>query len=272
MIEFETSASNYDAITGISHYFNHPQSIENRFGKFRVPILRKGLLSDLTFDQKSLTITGDPGLREYLKIAKEQGSSYIFDSHNFAFFAWVEAMKEGKISPGSLLIHFDEHGDNKIPPQLNISRDSSLQEVASYTLGLDKNEFIVPAVRLGLLNKAEYIAAGFGDNRDRDTSVDDDYFPIHQTGVRGDWLQQFLNLAVDPKKLIVDIDIDYFSDPTFDKNSQLWGFETLEERIQYSIKVMRQLIKKAGVVTIATSPSHFRDQPKAIQIVKELLK
>ncbi len=60
------------------------------------------------------------------------------------------------------------------------------------------------------------------------------------------------------KEFILDIDIDFWEDKmSIDKYSE-------------TIKKVQELIKKAKIITIASSP-FFIDQNKAIKIIKELL-
>jgi hypothetical protein len=262
---------NYDLRSGVSLNFCTPQETESPYGHFTVPVLRKGTLDDVKFNRKSMTVTGNPGLKEYIRIDSGTCPLYVFDSHNFALYAWAESSLEGAIHPGATLLHFDDHADAQIARRHLIDL-SVLPEIAVYSKELNINQFIEPAVFSGLFTRTEYIAANFEADRDRFTaSTPDRSIPLHQTGMNGKIIRQFSEKEIDPKSLVVDIDIDYFSADAWKQNPAMWGYKTKAQRYADSIRKMKILIAKAGVVTIATSPSHFADQKQAIKIVRELL-
>lgn len=270
LYDSEPSTNNYSR-ADLSKYFSSSHTIENPNHNFKVPPLKLGDLSDLKYDPNSKTVTGHPGLKEYLRLKSKEAPSYIFDAHNFAFFAWVEALHEGRIIPGATLLHFDDHADAQVA-RIPIYNLTNLQNAAGYSENLFINEFIEPAIKTGLINKVEWISPSFANDRDRMSyAPDDSTLSIHQTGITGPLIQQIMLSRIDPNSLIVDIDLDYFTAETWKKDANLWGFRDTQERYQNTINTMRTLISMAGVTTIATSPSHFLDQHQAIRIACELL-
>jgi hypothetical protein len=266
-----SGVSAYD-VRGVSLNFNAPTTIETEHGTFRIPILRKGTLQDLRYDPFSLTLVGEPGLKEYIRMDRGDSIITVVDSHNFAFYAWIEAFHEGRIRPGATLLHFDQHADARISP-VPIDSMLPLDQIAAFTSRLTIEDFIQPAIQANFFSRAEYINAGFSPYENSYSPGRQGYsIPLHQVGMFGQTIKQFCDISCIPYDLAVDIDIDYFSGTAWGNKSRNEWDATMLDRYRQSIAIMRKIIAKAGVVTIATSPSYFKDQIDAIEIVKDLLR
>jgi UPF0489 domain len=51
------------------------------------------------------------GLEHFIRMSCQDLRVTIFDNHNHALYYWIEAARDGLISPGCELIHIDEHSD-----------------------------------------------------------------------------------------------------------------------------------------------------------------
>lgn len=269
-IEKQTSIETYN-LDGYSVYFDKSQS-DPKDPKNIVPALKKGIISDLQINQNNITHNGESGLTESIRFEYGENKTpiYIFDKHNLTFFAWCEALKENKIHAGAVLLHFDDHDDSVIPSQNNIDIHN-LNEVASYTKKLNINEFISPAIKSGLVNsEVLWIAPYSTSNSDRFSSViDNKNVSLRKVGIDSEIIKNFVSGQTDSRNLIVDIDLDYF-EGIDDVPPYIRGFKTNEERFDHDIQILKELINKAGVVTISTSPT-FINQEKAISIARLLL-
>lgn len=202
------------------------------------------------------------GLEVYIRTTMENSDTpvYIFDDHNHAFFAWREALEEGRIERGAYLMHFDEHDDAVVPYdplQIKIAGEfPSLQEAADLARNYDINAFIAPAIQMGIVNEFMWID------------------PNHQgithaparSAMGGGQVISHTHMGIDDlsanqysSKPIIDIDLDYFA-----------HIEPGSDREAKDIAMMRFYMAQAGVVSIATSPGYI-DQERAIDLVRRLL-
>lgn len=229
---------------------------------------RRLRLGDLT----DLQLTGTPNklynrLKDFIRLNRGQNNTsiYIVDHHQFALYGWAEAYMEGKIVSGVGLRHFDNHNDAGVADRLDVMTKQvfqegkwSLQQIVEYVFGLGCWEFIEPAQRLGLVGELIHIAPGH-ESRTENRKID---LPrtIQYTRVSmGYYVDNPSSFVLDPKKKIVDIDLDYFVSDDFNPKD--------EDR---DIQVMREEIASAGVVTLATSPG-FIDQERAVKLIKKIL-
>ncbi len=77
---------------------------------------------------------------------------YVFDQHNFAFFAWEEARTMGYINEGAALVHIDAHSDTGKADVPNYDK-LDLAAVAEYTRKLGIATFIHPALVNGTVGE-----------------------------------------------------------------------------------------------------------------------
>lgn len=167
-----------------------------------------------------------PGLINFLEFpAPSSGRPvFVFDNHNHAFYFWHATAQQLKIPEPLLLIHIDQHKDSRIPATFLSAEDSkNPQLLFEYTnLTLNVGNFIPPAIKTGLLSDAITI--------DSEASI---------------------KAFKEPSQpFILDIDLDFFA-PELDYIGN-----------QNKLDLIRQLLPKAAMTTIATSP-YFIDQELA---------
>ncbi|MDP2690807.1 MAG: hypothetical protein U1C97_02580 [Candidatus Gracilibacteria bacterium] len=168
---------------------------------------------------------------------------YVFDNHNYVFYAWAEARKNAKCkmknekgadywswSDRMTLIHMDEHFDAAVP--LNVQVDlNDLNDVWRYTNEvLQIATYIKPALELGIFSGC----LNFVESR---------HFE-HLAPVSGD--------------VVMNIDLDVFCD---EMNHISW---------KQKIDVLRYYLPQMKLMTVATSP-FFIDQENAILILHRLI-
>lgn len=229
---------------------------------FRTRPLRFGSPEDLKLVDISSPMYDDIpsphlALKEYIRTSygKDEVPVYIFDDHNHAFFAWTEALTEGRIERRATLFHFDDHLDGRKP--IDLPQDETLEAIARYSKSLDFNNFIYPAMRLGLVSETYWI--DWLSRREREKYVEQETkFEIQCSTIGSEGLVSSIDFnTIDPKKTIVDIDLDYFTSVD-------------QEQEGVEIQRIRKMIEHAGVVTFAISPG-FIDEKRAIALVKKIL-
>lgn len=219
--------------------------------------------------------TSHKGLESMVRL-RENPKVYLIDNHNWAFFAWAEALKEGLINPGAYLIHVDDHSDTdafeltfdglyKDPFDLtNLSMMADFAETV-----IEVQNFIEPAVRSGIISSGEVLWVCPPNHRlstlgwhEKESS----FASRHYNGVKhykdflkGEVIEEIIEGIPNPKGVILDIDLDYFV--PMQENPQM---------IRNHIEILRELIELAGCVTIASSPGYM-DQSWAVQLAHELL-
>lgn len=145
-------------------------------------------------------------------------------------------------------MHIDQHTDLATPgnfPAWKHPEESHEGIVEEYTnTDLTIADFIVPALATGLVSEAVMVT---GEERDG-------------AGIfvwEGNQLKKIHSPSTStPTSLILDIDLDYFSQ----------GFDD-----EKTLATTKYWIEKADIITIATSPL-FIDQEKAISVLKSLQK
>lgn len=176
-----------------------------------------------------------PGLINFLQFPESSSgrSVFVFDNHNHAFYFWHASAQVLKISEPLLLIHIDQHKDSRIPVSfLSAAEASDPKLLFEYTnYTLNVGNFIPPAIKTGLLSDAITI--------DSETSIKAFREPT--------------------QPFILDIDLDFFA-PELDYIGN-----------QQKLDLIRQLLPKATITTIATSP-YFIDQDLAQKYLEAIFK
>lgn len=173
------------------------------------------------------------GIKNFIQTEILGIPTYIFDNHNHAFAFWCKAYIQNQITPDAVLIHIDQHKDSRLPEEFIKASDlKDGKKVMQYTNSvLNVGNFISPAQKTGLI--------GTVLNLDSESA--------------------FINPPSIPsgKSVILDIDLDIFA-------------QTMDY-IKDEIKINRitELIKKADLITIATSP-YFISQKTAIRYLKQI--
>lgn len=181
--------------------------------------------------------------------------TYIFDPHNLAFYCWAEGLKQGKIEKGANLIHIDTHFDGSYPLDNNYQKLdlNDLSEVAKITNKLSILDFIAPAVALDLVSNVVWVSPRKFDEKPFEYAI---VVPHEEETIETPSFKSILKSLNNPKKVIVDVDIDYF----MHGNTAERDFEQV-----------REVMNKAGLITIATSSKPLHDQEQAHRWVKTLL-
>lgn len=195
-------------------------------------------------------------LKNFIFLKNARVPTWIMDNHNHAFAFWHEALWKWLIQKWALLVHIDQHTDLAkplvLPKEKEISKSKrtdyifqTLEEVENYTNSiLTIADFIVPALATGLISEAVMVT---GEERSGAGSFiwqENELTKIHSTSTST------------PTSLILDIDLDYFSQ----------GFNEAK-----TLETTKYWIEKADIITIATSPL-FIDQEKALAVLKSLQK
>ena len=159
--------------------------------------------------------------------------TYLFDSHNIAFYCWADGLKQNIITRGSTLIHIDTHFDGNYPldtSYLNLNL-ANLQRVAEITNRLSIFNFIAPAQVLGLVDNVVWISPREFDEKQFEYTAVVDHKEEIITSIS---LKSILAKLNQPASVIVDVDIDYF----------MHG-NTAEE----DFSQVREVMNKAGLIT-----------------------
>ncbi len=164
---------------------------------------------------------------------------YIIDNHNHALYRWYLWYSNSTIQKWSTLIHIDQHADMWIPKKLisqnifDLNKDNQLEYIYNY-VNTDCNvwNFITPAKNIWLVSEIIQVRSRYALW----------------------WLLQKIWIIKNQNMIILDIDCDFWSD------------EIDEE----SIDMVREIMKYADIITIATSP-YFIDFEKAKKVINKLL-
>ena len=256
---------------GVSLYFPQARPYPEN-PELTIPPLRFGTAADLKVSRTTFAYQRKRGLEQHIRteVPETGAPCYVIDNHNYAFFAWVEALREDAIQPGSTLIHIDTHVDESwagvdAPPL------SDLAAVARYTEQLKIYNFIGPALKAGILSYIIWIKPRANAKSETQRHSSSSSIPLYEMGLENLRLHALIN-ALDRTKLIIDIDLDYFQpfieNPAFTAHSR--QVTNIESRMEEDITLLKEMVKKAGVVTMATSPN-FIDQEKAIELTKKIL-
>lgn len=172
-----------------------------------------------------------------------QKKLYLVDNHNHVYFFWHKARLDWIISNNSTLYHIDEHTDLRDPwIYLEQEELKDLKRIFEYTNYVDVWNYIIPAIHDWLIKEMHQI---------RSESELNALAPLIKGELKGD------SVPVSQNSIILNLDLDFFQ-PKLDY-------------IDYNLKkeVIQKLIKKASLITIATSP-FFIDQDLALKIMKDL--
>ena len=205
-----------------------------------VPPLIRGAVSDLAVGSKIVFSEMEEdieknktGLKQFIYYPCQGKDIFIFDNHNQAFFFWLAGYMQGKIKPGLPLVHIDQHTDMREPTSYP---DFSLSEEISLKQVFDYTN--------NVLNVGNFIRPALQLGLFSEVQIIDS-----TAGFERDI----------PRDFILDIDMDVFStDMAYIKD------------VTKILKIKRYL-KKAGFITIATSP-YFMNQSEAITFIRELFK
>ncbi len=170
------------------------------------------------------------GLAQFIYWQRGEKDIFIFDNHNHAFFFWLAGLRSGRIRPGGVLRHVDQHTDMRQPPAAPpfSIENVDLNVAFAYTNRvLNVGNFIRPALELGLFSGVEIV----------DSSV------------------AFAAPAAHCP--VLDLDLDIFSEE----------MRYLDEAV--ILGKIREYLRFAQFITIATSP-YFMNQPAAIRWIGRL--
>ena len=170
-------------------------------------------------------------LKHFIQTDYDWVPIYIFDNHNHAMTFRTHYRLNVWALQRLVVLHIDQHSDIK-----ENNAEFKIKNAEKHSIESFVNEktnvgnFITTALNSWIINEVIQI--------------------------RTDYTLHHFNIAtVQQWSIIVDIDVD---------------FRVEKELSEEDIQIIRNLIKKAKLVTIATSP-YFIDQHEAIEIIKELL-
>ncbi len=251
--------------------------------------LHKGSINDLFSLSTPYFIDSSGTIANYIRgfseslrveVGKRKTPIYIFNEHNMAYYCWVEAFNENRITQGATVLHFDSHEDNgadwdqEIPSLNDLAATAKLAQEK-----LNVADFMAPAFRNGLVNKMVWIDPSCpGDYR---------YLPSDSTSIPmvyfspDSWVyDKLLKSITNRRQLILDIDLDYFmwhfgwldGDYYYQRRT---SFQNNQAVFEHDILKIKKAIAKAGVVTIAASPEFISEAgisiETAIKIVKKII-
>lgn len=168
---------------------------------------------------------------------------YLVDNHNHVYFFWHKTRFDWTVSNESTLYHIDEHTDLRDPwIYLEQEELKDLERIFEYTNYVDVWNYIIPAIHDWLIKEMHQI---------RSESELDTLAPLIKGELKGDSILHSQN------SIILNLDLDFFQ-PKLDY-------------IDYNLKkeVIQKLIKKASLITVATSP-FFIDQDLALKVLRDL--
>ncbi|MFH1361381.1 MAG: UPF0489 family protein [bacterium] len=228
------------------------------------------------------------GLQDCVRIeVPNRPPIYVVDNHHKVFFAWHEALALGYINKGATLATTDKHAD-KEPPQV-WSQAEALSQVASYVReNLWIANFLLPAIAKGLFSQAWLFFSKPNEPSTlykpggicgRTTTVRDFYHlnnifegQVPEPDIRGSGKGSLLELSeyqTEPQNFVFDLDLDALVAQEYPNS-----LPTPQDFAQ-AVKFLARIAKKAGVVTIATSPAfahHSTTIALAKQLVAEIIK
>lgn len=224
-----------------------------------VPSLIEWTLDDVVIGEETVIewevngkIMSGKWLKHFVFLKDAKVPTWIMDNHNHAFAFWHKAYLKWWIKKWSLLIHIDQHTDLATPgnfPAWKHPEESHEGLVENYTnTDLTIADFIVPALATGLLSGAVMVT---GEDRNGAGVF---VWENEKLVKKSAQLWTINDKPETPKSLILDIDIDYFSQ----------GFDDAK-----TLETTKYWIERANIITIATSPL-FIDQEKALEYLRKL--
>ena len=198
--------------------------------------------------------------------------TYIVDAHNHAYYGWHEAVAEGLVERGSTLLHVDQHGDyTKVG--IMPSGNSSLYAAGEVARHLHIYDFISAAMNDGLIGEVIWIHPFHSETQFSCEPQKIFNIGYQVLGIDSPRLLPYLRGDIDRRKIIGDIDLDYF-------NPMIWELDYVKRRrdlldeadlISRDLSRVKQLVANTGVNTIATSPT-FINQLTAIDLARQISK
>ncbi len=170
------------------------------------------------------------GLARFVYWERQGQHVFVFDNHQHAFMFWFWGVRIGVIEPGGRLIHVDQHKDTRVPAR-----------------GID-----LAGPGASWAEVFRYV--------NEELNVGNFIPPALKNGLFSEVVFIDSSSAFDrtvAPAAAVDIDLDIFSLP----------MEYIDEAKK--MRVIRDLLKEARLVTIATSP-FFMDQAKGVTIIQRL--
>jgi hypothetical protein len=193
-------------------------------------------------------------------INENKTNVFVFHNHNMAYYCWKKAFLDGKIGKGNLLLHFDSHRDLKIPGKKELEdfdKQESLEKYAAEKLWI--TDFIFPAIKEEIIDEVvwvepEHMELGIGPKLLKKV-----FFDVERVGFS---LKEGIPITtiraedildnIKDKKILLDIDIDYFSCTENPKN--IVSEEEIKENIEKLFLILKNI--KPEIVTIALSPDY----------------
>lgn len=179
-------------------------------------------------------------LRNHILYKKNDKYIFIIDNHNHALYRRYWSYIHNIIQKWTDVIHVDQHADMWIPESqidkniYNLKNEDQLNYIYKYTNNIcNVGNFIDPAIKIWLIWEIHQIRSWY--------KLEEIYKEVNDNHKLSQWF-------------ILDIDVDFWSEK-IDKES---------------INITKALIKKAKVITIATSP-YFIDFKNAKKVIDMLL-
>lgn len=206
--------------------------------------------------------------------AKAGQPALIVDTHNHALFGWALAKHLGLTDKNAALVHIDAHFDDEFP--FNSYKDrpkgAALEDWLAWSKEYaDISSFVYPG------NGKLFRDAFFVLTKNNGLGID--YRQSDRDGARQPGrvisvervLAEIKQLKAAGKKVIVDLDLDYFAhyfQEEKDSGLEAKGRIDLAE----NKKQIKALIQEADFITVATSPDWFADQQVVVpSLLRELL-
>ena len=187
------------------------------------------------FDEK-WNLVSAVWLKNFVETTIHWIPAIIIDNHNHALYFWYKAFCEWIIAKEIDLIHIDQHSDmNENSNIIDISKEKDLEYIYEFTnYNTNVWNFIIPAQKSWLINNIFQIRTQYS-------------------------LENINEIVWNLENYILDIDLDFWAPEMY----------IVDEKLKFEIT--RKLIKKAKLITIATSP-FFIKQKIAIEILFKILK
>lgn len=98
------------------------------------------------------------GLAHLVKTEWRGVPAIVTDNHNHAFYFWLEACSNGRLTRGATLVHIDQHRDMRVPERHYVG--TTLEEAFEYTnFHLNVGNYIVPAQRAGVVGDMQMVTS-----------------------------------------------------------------------------------------------------------------
>ena len=171
------------------------------------------------------------GLKNFIYFTYANKDVFIFDNHNHAFFFWLAGRRVGSFCYGIPLIHIDQHTDMRLPEQ---NFPFTLEDRFSLQQVFDYTNWV--------LNVGNFIRPALNIGLFTQVKIIDSSISFQ---------------SKPPEKYVLDIDMDIFSE------------DMAYIPFDFKLNKIRSYLKKAQLITIATSP-YFMNQEQAVEIIPQL--